>query len=398
MSMTIVVVGVPWSLDEIGLAARDAATLGTRIVLVDTPEALASVDGCAAVERRAVPALEPGEICAAIRDIRPVCVLAITELAMKVAAEVRERLGLPGTSALAEQRVIDKLLTRQVLRDQGLTAVPFRAGSLHSPEALLDGLSLPVVVKPRALTGSHGVRFVSDPAELCEIARPFDLVTAARFGRDELVAETFIPGPEISAEALVVEGELILLAMTDKVNTGPPYFHEIGHVMPSRYTEERVEQVSAYLQDVAAALGLVTSPVHAELKLLDGGVELVEIHSRFGGGRIVRLLEETYALRPYEAYFAAMLEGRRPEPRRARGFFGSAFFTGDPDRPFAWRSFDFPHPDAVLEVDLDVRRQPKLREYEGVRLRYWRAGHVLFGSDDYDKVHENVLFMRDQVV
>ncbi|MER5730135.1 ATP-grasp domain-containing protein [Streptomyces sp. NPDC002138] len=408
-SKTVVLVGVPWSVFELDYAVRDAATLGASLLVVDTPESLAQLGEQTAVQTRAVKALDPLLIADCVRDIEPATVLAITEFSMELAAAVREHLGIPGTPSAAEARVLDKAETREVLREHGLTQVGFHRTSLLSPEDLLGGLEPPVVVKPRSFSGSHGVTFVADRSELARVFEPYDLAETDHEERDsrvahlsgdhrthEVIIEEFVPGPEISVEGLVVDGKLTLFALTDKVNTGMPHFEEIGHVVPSRYTQERSAQVEEYLQAVVSALGFVTSPMHAEIKLLDDRIELVEIHTRYAGDRVVELLESAYEIRPYEAYFDAMLGGGAPDrPRPTGDHYGVGFFNGPTDAPFAWPSYAFPHPEAVTSIDLDRRRAPKVFAYEGLRIRYWRAGHALFSATDHAAVHENITFLLD---
>ncbi|WP_084700859.1 ATP-grasp domain-containing protein [Streptacidiphilus anmyonensis] len=406
---TVVLVGVPWSVHELNNAIRDAAALGVSLLVVDTPESLAQIGGLTAVQTRAVEALDPKLIADSVRDIEPATVLAITEFSMELAAAVREQLGIPGTPSVVEARVLDKSETREVLRDHGLTKVGFHRTSLLSPEEdLLGGLEPPVVVKPRAFSGSHGVQFVADRSELARVFEPYNLAETDRDERDgrvahlsgdrrthEVIVEEYVPGTEISAEGLVVDGRLTLFTLTDKFNTGTPHFEEVGQMVPSMHTQERWAQVEEYLQAVVSALGFVTSPMHAEIKLLDDRVELVEIHTRYAGGRMIELLESAYELRPYEAYFDAMLSGRTPSrPRPTGQHYGVGFFTGRTDAPLAWPSYDFPHPGAVVSIDLDRRRAPKVFEYEGLRIRWWFAGHALFAAEDHATVHENISFLQ----
>ena len=393
----ILVTGVPWSTGELVPAVRDAATLGARLVVVDVPAELDKVDSAIDCDRVAVSSFDPESVTCIASSVEPDQVVSITEMAMVCAAEVRKRLSLKGTPTPVERAVSDKLVTRELLRRHGLTDVAYWPTTIAGVRRLVATLPLPVVVKPRALTGSVGVRLVRDPADLDDFSRQYEPRVAAKFGRDRLLVEEFIPGVEISAEAMAVDGRLVLLALTDKVNSGPPYFVEIGHTMPSRHTERWGARVGDYLQRCVAALGIRTSPLHAELKLLPGSqVELVEVHTRYGGDNIIRLLEGASGYRAFEAYFAAVLDEVIPASPMARQAVGVGFFTGGVNHPFICGSLDFPHPDTIVEIDLDCQRRPKLLAYEGVRLRHWRAGHVLFASQNQTKVQDNVAFIQSQ--
>ncbi len=383
----IAVVGVPWNRHELEPAARAAEALGRRLCVADTPARLATVPDAVACDRLAVADMTVPCLAGALAAVEPRCVVSITQMRLALAARVREALGLHGTPGDVEETVADKLLTRETLARHDLTGVRYRRTSATGLAALLREVPLPVVVKPRTLAGSNGVRLLRDAADVADALSQYT-------GRpDDLLVEEYLPGVEISVEALAVRGRLTVLSLTDKINTGPPYFQEVGHIMPSRHTADRGPQVTGYLQRVVAALGVETAPIHAELKLSGDGVDLVEIHTRFGGGEIVRLLSESRGIDPFGAYFAALLHDRPPVAGRPDAVWGVGFFTARVGREFAWDSFDLPHPEAVVRIDLDARRRPKLEEFRGVRIRYWRAGHVMFRSPRYEAVQDNVASM-----
>ncbi|MGW3240317.1 ATP-grasp domain-containing protein [Streptomyces olivaceus] len=399
MTKRIMVVGVPWSSHELTPAARDAERLGARLHVVDTAEALRALGADTACERVPVSGLEEAELVAAAHKIAPDCVVSITELTMELAARVREALGHPGTPSATELAVADKLRTRAVLREHALTGVGYWETTVDEVAALLPALDLPVVVKPRQLTGSAGVRLVGSAADVAELIAQYDRDTAAGFDRHRLIVESYVPGDEISAEGIVVAGELHLFTLTDKVNTGAPHYVEVGHLMPSARLTEWEPRVHDYLQRCVTALGIVTSPIHAELKVTDDRVETIELHTRYGGDDLVQLIERSCGLRPFEVYFAAMLHGARPTPHPAgrSAVWGVGFFSAPVGSPFRWPSYDFPHPEAVAQLEVDAAAEPKLRAYEGVRLLYWRAGRALFSAPTHPAVRENINFMEAQL-
>jgi hypothetical protein len=397
VKQTIVVIGVPWSAHELVPAVRDASSLGARLLLVDTPDVLDRIENSLDIDLVPVRDLAVREIVEALGQHRVDCVVSLTEMTLELAAEVREQLGHIGTSSRSERSVRDKALTRHVLSRNGLTGVKFWETSLRDLASLVQILELPLVVKPQALTGSTGVYLLQTAADLADIEVQYDRDVAVSHGRDRLLVESLIAGEEVSAEAMVVNGALTLLAVTDKFNTGPPHFFEVGHIMPSRHTINWAAKIAEYLQRIVEALNIVTSPIHAELKVSETGLELVEIHSRFGGGNIVRLLEDTFGFCAFECYFAAMLRGSAPGAVVARQFCGVGFFTARLGQDYQPTSFNFPHPRRVVEIDFSVLRRPKLEAYEGVKLLYWRLGHCLFASDHYHEVFDNVSFIADRL-
>jgi biotin carboxylase len=399
MGKRIMVVGVPWSTHELIPAAQDAERLGARLYVVDTPDTLRSIGADITCEPIAVASLDEAELVAAAEKISPDCIVSITELTMEHAARVREAVGHPGTSADVELTVADKLRTRLALMEHGLTGVAHWETTLDEVADLVAKLDRSVVVKPRQLTGSAGVRLVASPADVTDLIAQYDRETAAHFGRHRLLVESYVPGDEISAEGLVVDGELHLFTLTDKVNTGAPHYVEVGHLMPSARSPQWEPRVGDYLQRCVAALGVVTSPLHAELKITDDTVEVIELHTRYGGDDIVRLIEKSCGVRPFEAYFAAMLDGTPPalHQRRPDTVWGVGFFSAPVGSAFRWASYGFPHPAAVVQLEVDATAEPKLRAYEGVRLMYWRAGRALFSAPTHRPVQENIDFMLAQL-
>ena len=384
---TVAVVGVPWSEHELRVAAAAAARLDAELLLVDTRAELAGVEP--GIRSLAVPELEPKHVARVLDGIELDAVLSITELHMATAARVREVLGLRGTPAAAESAVMDKWATRELLRRGGLTGVDYRLTSLARLDATLAELPRPVVVKPRAFTGSHAVRLLSDGSD-----GRAGLETAFAASHDPLaddvLVETFLAGDEISAEALVVDGRLHLLALTDKFTTAPPTFFEVGHVMPSRHSYFS-PRVAEYLQAICDELRVVTSAIHAELKLGEGdALDVVELHLRFGGGSIVRLLAEAYGVDAFECLLAAVLDGTVPPTRDPVGVAGVGFLGAPIDAPARLGRLVFPFPECIRLLDFDASRSPKVREHADVRLEYWRFGQVRsFGA--YEQVVANVL-------
>lgn len=396
-AQTVLVVGVPWNVPELTTFIRDAAAWDAQVAVVDTEESLTALDRRADCTRLPVAALTKQTVAELPAVAAAGCILSLTERRMILAAEVRELLGRPGTPAAAEERVSDKVLTRSTLRDARLTEVAFQAATLADLPAVVSTFALPAVVKPAALAGSTAVQYLAAPADVAAALAHYDPDVSARHGRDRLIVEDYIHGDEFSAEGLVVDGRLTLFTLTDKVNTGPPHFYETGHLMPSRHVEPWPARVRDYLQQVVSVLGIVTSPLHAELKISGDRFDLVEIHSRYGGGNIVRLLEECYGIRPFAAHLGALLGEdveNSPVPSAPSAVWGVGFFTGNVGVPLEWRSFAFPDPGSVVEIEFAARRGQKLEALEGVRLQHWRAGHVLFASDDRAAVLANVEFMR----
>ncbi len=228
-------------------------------------------------------------------------VLAVDDSGVELAALLAERLGLPGNPAHAVRRVRDKLAFRRLLRERDFLCPGFHhLPTDDDPRTLLAELKFPVVVKARRLSGSRGVIRANDSAEL---ARAVHWVRAiqARADRDAralgLIIEDFIPGRELALEGTLDRGELTTLALFDKPDPlDGPYFEETLYVTPSRLPEALQNRIHADVGRVCRVAGLAIGPVHAEVRVNDQGIWILEIAARSIGGLCGRVLTHSLGM------------------------------------------------------------------------------------------------------
>ena len=225
----------------------------------------------------------------------PDAVLAVDDAGVELAALLAERLGLPGNPARAVQLVRDKLAFRRLLREGTFRCPGFRhLASGEDPRNLLGEAKFPAVVKARRLSASRGVIRVDDPQALLAAVRWVRAIQA-RADRDAealgLVIEDFIPGREYALEGSLRGGELTTVALFDKPDPlDGPYFEETLYVTPSRLPQALQETIHQEVARACRAAGLVTGPVHAEVRVNDAGIWLLEVAPRSIGGLCGRVL------------------------------------------------------------------------------------------------------------
>ena len=216
-----------------------------------------------------------------------------------IAALVLEQLGLPGHPPSAAATARNKLLTRERLRDAGLPVPPFvRAHVSADARSLAGSLTFPSVVKPLALSGSRGVMRVDSEAELVEsFSRLRALLQAPdiRAGRgdadDMALVEGFIEGREFALEGVMNHGALHVLALFDKPDRlDGPFFEETIYVTPSAESSRTEQAIAEGVSHAARALGLCHGPIHAECRVNDRGVFVLEVAARPIGGLCARAL------------------------------------------------------------------------------------------------------------
>ena len=234
----------------------------------------------------------PGEaLDVVLRSLKhkPDAVLAVDDLGLELAALLNERLGLAANSPEAVRRVRDKLSFRRMQKEGGLLCPDFRhLPSDVDPAELLSRLKWPVVVKARRLSGSRGV-IRADNAQAYLQAVSWVKGIQNKADRDAadlgLVVEDFIPGREYALESILDHGELNTLVCFDKPDPlDGPYFEETIYVTPSRLPNPTQEEIRHAVQRACRLAGLVTGPVHAEMRVNAEGVWLLEVAARSIGG------------------------------------------------------------------------------------------------------------------
>ena len=159
-----------------------------------------------------------------------------------------------------------------------------------TPEFRLNGAPsrYPCVVKPLGLSGSRGVIRADDAAQF---AAAIDRIRKIIAPCGAILTEDFIPGREFALEGVVTGGALHTFAIFDKPDPlDGPFFEETIYVTPSRESSEVQAAIRETAQRAIAALGLSDGPVHAEMRVNDAGVWMLEIAARPIGGLCSRVL------------------------------------------------------------------------------------------------------------
>ncbi len=234
---------------------------------------------------------------ALLREINatPDAVLAVDDSGVELAALLSERLGLSANSAQAVRRVRDKLAFRRLLHEREFPCPEFHhLPTGKDPRKLFPELKFPVVVKARRLSGSRGVIRADDSEELMRAVN-WARAIQSRADRDAqelgLIIEDFIPGREYALEGSLQRGELTILALFDKPDPlDGPYFEETLYVTPSRLAQALQDRIHQEVARACRAAELMTGPVHAEVRVNDQGIWILEVAARSIGGLCGRVL------------------------------------------------------------------------------------------------------------
>jgi ATP-grasp domain/L-amino acid ligase C-terminal domain 2/ATP-grasp N-terminal domain len=221
-------------------------------------------------------------------------VLVVGDRPTVLAARVAERLGLRHHSPAAASIARDKLRTRERLLGAGLVVPWFRVCSIDEATSAIaaDVGGFPCVVKPISLSGSRGVIRADDGETLAAaIDRLRTLLDSPELRAERnpahrfLLVEGFIPGREFAVEGIMDSGGLQVLAIFDKPNPlDGPFFEETIYVTPSRASAHDQRAIAEATAQAARAIGLSHGPIHAECRVNERGVYMLEVAARPIGG------------------------------------------------------------------------------------------------------------------
>ena len=230
-----------------------------------------------------------------ISEIKPPpdAVVAADDRGVMIAALASNMLGLAANPVTSVASTRDKAHMRALLDGADVPQPLFALAPLGRVADTAERIGYPCVVKPRHLSASRGVIRVDTAAEaVAAEARVRDIVACFPGDADEpLLVEEFVSGPEVAVEGMLVDGVLSILAILDKPDPlEGPFFEETMFVTPSRHDDALQAEISAVTQAATDALGLVSGPIHAEVRLGAQGAVLIEIAARSIGGLCGRSL------------------------------------------------------------------------------------------------------------
>lgn len=256
---------------------------------------------------------------------------AVIEAHVLAAAQVRERLGIPGTSVRTTYLCRDKPAMKDILREAGIPC----AASLGSkdPVEIADfarRVGFPLVVKPRDAAGASGTARVQNTTELDAALTQF----GAKDGYGVAVEE-FIEGHEGFYDTLTIQGR-VTHDFVAHYYPGVLEAMRTRWISPQLVTSNRIDAASSYGevkamgQRVIEALGIESSATHMEWFFGPKGLKFSEIGCRPPGVRTWDLYSAANDFDLYREWASAVVHGR-PEGRPSRAY-SAGLIALRPDR------------------------------------------------------------------
>ncbi len=274
-------------------AIKKAKELGYQIILVDYNE---NAPGFALADvKLVVSTLDQEAVLREALRLQPdVVITSTSDGPVRTAAYVNEKLGKrPDLSYENAQCATIKSKMRDRLKECGVP-IPkyFAAEDFETFRDAVNALGGHCIVKPADNAGSRGVVLleVAPQENLDEMTERIYRYSRENSRGGTVMVEEVMEGPEVSVEALVIEGEPHIITVTDKYITPPPYFVELAHCEPSILDGNVVDEIKAVAAQAIKAIGIENAPAHVEIKVTKDGPKIVELAARLGGDFITSKL------------------------------------------------------------------------------------------------------------
>ena len=222
-------------------------------------------------------------------------VLATDDRCVPLANRLSEFYGLPHNPAAASQLTQRKDQARLVLKASDCLTPEFELFPLAATKRTPQ-INYPLVIKPLGLSASRGViRVDNQPQFEDAISRVSKIVESTRrtgLEGSHVLLETYIEGNEYAVEGFLNNGVFRLLTIFDKPEPlQGPFFEETYYISPTRLSIEDQQQLETVVASCCEAYGLVQGPIHAEIRINDLGIYLIELANRTIGGQCGQMIE-----------------------------------------------------------------------------------------------------------
>jgi biotin carboxylase len=203
-----------------------------------------------------------------------------TDMPMRAVAYTCEKLGLIGVKYDTANKATNKGEMIKAFEDYGVVHPwYFIVDDVEEIHNIESQINYPCISKPLDSSGSRGVVLINNQNDLRE-----SIKYSASYSRDNgVIIEEYMLGSEVSVEVFVVNKEVHILAITDKLTTGSPHFVELRHSQPSLVEEKDALEIRKLASKAVLALGIDNGPAHVEIMLTKTGPKIIEVGARLGG-------------------------------------------------------------------------------------------------------------------
>jgi len=273
-----------------------------------------------------------------------------TDVAVPTVAFIAEEMGLTGIGYETSLRFTNKHEMRRSLNgklDSSMPEYKFFSSGKEAKQycAKLDD-TRGFIVKPINSQGSKGVAVLNE-----DHTNSIDQAVKESGGQG-IIIEQFISGPEYSVESFVHEGEIHHLALAKKFHYDSNPCLDLRNTFLGDVERSLEKTIFALNEKVIQTLGLSMGNTHAEYKVENGQVYLIEIAARGAGGSIAsKIIPYLTDFNPLESLLKQM-----------SGELDEIEYKNYRERFATLKFFDFPN-GRVKRVQFDRERTKKLMAF-----------------------------------
>ena len=225
------------------------------------------------------------EVLEKLKDITHV--LPVDHSSLEFASKLKDLLSATGNTYNSVMNAMDKYKSRIIFNE--VTEVKINNSYVNDTEDLLTFMSKfnTGVLKPTKGTASNKVIKVTHQ----NMDQPLMKNIIKDCNKDELTIEEFVEGDEYAFEGMLIDSKLSKFVVFEKpLVFVEPYFEESIYITPSNLSNVIVEEAQSKIEKACQKLGLTNGPIHAEFKIANDEVFLIEINPRMIGGLCSRCL------------------------------------------------------------------------------------------------------------
>ena len=228
--------------------------------------------------------MDENAVLAAAEEYGPDGIMTLaTDIPMRGVAKASDKLQLHSISYETAVRATDKYEMIKAFKEHGVPSPWFFVvDSLQELQSHRKEITYPCIIKPVDNAGSRGVV----KADTYEELTFYYGYSFANSHQGKVIVEDYLHGPEVSVEVMVVDGEIHILQITDKITTGTPFFVEMGHTQPSQLSSDVQEEIRRITCAACKAVGIDKGPAHVEMRVTSRGPVMIELGARMGGDNI----------------------------------------------------------------------------------------------------------------
>lgn len=211
----------------------------------------------------------------------------------RTVAKIAEYFNLPGNPYEVSIATTNKGMMRKRLKEKKVNQPDFEVVTNFSE--LQDAIKKLnkdfFVIKPVDNMGARGACLISKNIDNSELKTIFDEAINLSSEKNVIIEE-YIRSYELSIDAIVCNGEITITGVADRFILNPPYFIELGHLMPSILPTDLVRAGCNIFIDGIKALGIKQGAAKGDIRVryeYENGKKIAkgyigEIASRLSGG------------------------------------------------------------------------------------------------------------------